>query len=546
MDGNLDRRQDVRRIESVLTWVRMQTVMPEEEVSSVKAVARRREVAIWKRALIALFGVSAALATLPVLLLLSAYFYFLITGTILPGVQVGGIPMQGLSATQAAAVLDQVWNGEYRISVIDMADSSLAWEVAPSDFGLSVDAQASAELAYARGRGAGVISGVIQMIETWLNGWPIQPWVTFDALAARRAIESWAAQLRIEAIDADLYLQEGEVVQVDSQQGRSLDVEATYALISADPTSLLLRYHFAPLVLNPVEAGTADVAQAAGEAERLLGSQPSVRAYDPVTDEWFDWTPSRAEISSWLRIERTQDEVVVSLDGERVAAYVTALNASLGEERSFDFDAGLAAANLELQGGESETLLIHYNPTSYVVQRGDTITSISLQIGMPYWKIYEYNPQEAVRGIQVGSPIVIPPKDAMLDLPVVMSKRIVISISQQRMWVYEDGALIWEHVVSTGIPSSPTMAGIFQIKSHYINAYASRWDLYMPHFMGIYDATPYLENGIHGLPLLSSGVRLWGNVLGRPASYGCIILTLQAAEDLYEWADLGVIVEIQR
>ncbi len=90
------------------------------------------------------------------------------------------------------------------------------------------------------------------------------------------------------------------------------------------------------------------------------------------------------------------------------------------------------------------------------------------------------------------------------------------------------------------------MAGIFQIKSHYLNAYASRWDLYMPHFMGIYDATSYLENGIHGLPLLSSGVRLWGNVLGRPASYGCIILTLQAAEELFHWADEGVVVEIQR
>ena len=49
----------------------------------------------------------------------------------------------------------------------------------------------------------------------------------------------------------------------------------------------------------------------------------------------------------------------------------------------------------------------------------------------------------------------------------------------------------------------------------------------------IYDALPGFTNGIHGLPLLSSGVRLWGNVLGRPASYGCIVLDLQAAEDIY-------------
>ncbi|HCU56935.1 MAG TPA: hypothetical protein DF984_01680 [Anaerolineaceae bacterium] len=66
----------------------------------------------------------------------------------------------------------------------------------------------------------------------------------------------------------------------------------------------------------------------------------------------------------------------------------------------------------------------------------------------------------------------------------------------------------------------------------------------LPHFLGIYEAWPDFMNGIHGLPLLSSGVRLWASTLGSPASYGCIILDLAAAEDLYNWADPGVVVEI--
>jgi lipoprotein-anchoring transpeptidase ErfK/SrfK len=101
-------------------------------------------------------------------------------------------------------------------------------------------------------------------------------------------------------------------------------------------------------------------------------------------------------------------------------------------------------------------------------------------------------------------------------------------------------------VISTGIADSPTLPGIFQVLTHEENAYAAIWDLYMPHFMGIYYATPDLLNGIHGLPMLSSGRRLWAEVLGRPASYGCIILDLQAAEQLYAWAETGVVVEIQR
>jgi lipoprotein-anchoring transpeptidase ErfK/SrfK len=67
----------------------------------------------------------------------------------------------------------------------------------------------------------------------------------------------------------------------------------------------------------------------------------------------------------------------------------------------------------------------------------------------------------------------------------------------------------------------------------------------MPHFLGIYHAVPNFLNGIHGLPLLSNGVRLWANVLGQPASYGCVILDLEAAEALYSWAEDGVVVEIR-
>jgi len=38
---------------------------------------------------------------------------------------------------------------------------------------------------------------------------------------------------------------------------------------------------------------------------------------------------------------------------------------------------------------------------------------------------------------------------------------------------------------------------------------------------------------------------MWANSLGRPASFGCIILTLEAAEWLYHWAEDGVVVEIR-
>jgi len=139
----------------------------------------------------------------------------------------------------------------------------------------------------------------------------------------------------------------------------------------------------------------------------------------------------------------------------------------------------------------------------------------------------------------------IPSKDDLLPLPVVPNKRIIISITHQRLQVYENGQQIAVHKISTGIDRSPTQPGVFQVQEHEMNAYASVWDLYMPHWLGIYEAWPGFMNGIHGLPTLSNGRRLWANILGSPASYGCIILDLPAAEWLYGWAEEGVVVEIR-
>jgi lipoprotein-anchoring transpeptidase ErfK/SrfK len=134
-----------------------------------------------------------------------------------------------------------------------------------------------------------------------------------------------------------------------------------------------------------------------------------------------------------------------------------------------------------------------------------------------------------------------------LPLPVVSYKRIVISISQQQMWAYEWGELQWAWTVSTGIGSSPTSPGVFQIQSHDTNAYAASWDLWMPHFIGIYRPVPAsgFMNGFHGFPTRDGINLLWTGNLGYPVTYGCILLSSHNASVLYDWAEEGVVVEIR-
>ena len=87
-----------------------------------------------------------------------------------------------------------------------------------------------------------------------------------------------------------------------------------------------------------------------------------------------------------------------------------------------------------------------------------------------------------------------------------------------------------------GLATSPTAPGTYRVLDKIPNAYASTWNLQMPYWLGIY-YVGRIENGIHALPILSSGQTLWAGLLGRPASFGCVILDTASAKALYDWAD---------
>ena len=123
------------------------------------------------------------------------------------------------------------------------------------------------------------------------------------------------------------------------------------------------------------------------------------------------------------------------------------------------------------------------------------------------------------------------------------SKYILVDISEQHMYVYENDQLIYSFVASTGM-NNATRSGIFQVQSKIPNAYGATWDIWMPNWLGIYYSGG-LENGIHALPILSNGAELWAGFLGRPISYGCVVLGSYEAAVLYNWAEIGTPVEIQ-
>ena len=123
------------------------------------------------------------------------------------------------------------------------------------------------------------------------------------------------------------------------------------------------------------------------------------------------------------------------------------------------------------------------------------------------------------------------------------SKYVLVDISEQHMYVYEGEQLVYSFVASTGM-NNATRVGTFAVQSKIPSAYGSTWDIWMPNWLGIYWSGG-LENGIHALPIMSNGATLWEGYLGRPISYGCVVLGSYESGLLYDWAEIGTTVEIQ-
>lgn len=109
-----------------------------------------------------------------------------------------------------------------------------------------------------------------------------------------------------------------------------------------------------------------------------------------------------------------------------------------------------------------------------------------------------------------------------------------VDLTKQRTYAYEGSTLIREFVVSTGTWQTPTVTGQYRIYVKYRTADMSGPGYYLrdvPYVMYFYKGY-----GLHGT--------YWHNNFGTPMSHGCINLTPEEAGWLFNFAEVGTLVNI--
>ena len=186
--------------------------------------------------------------------------------------------------------------------------------------------------------------------------------------------------------------------------------------------------------------------------------------------------------------------------------------------------------------------------TIHVVQPGENLFRIGLRYGVSVAQLQAANQLSSIN-IFVGQRLPIPSGAAvaMSAAPPVSSaaatsttaasgeaREIVVDLSEQRVYLYENGSLVRTMIASTGVAATPTVPGTYRIYLRYEKQTMYGPGYYLPDVPHVQYF--YQGYGFHGT--------YWHNNFGTPMSRGCVNLTIPDAEWLYGWASMGTLVRV--
>lgn len=123
-------------------------------------------------------------------------------------------------------------------------------------------------------------------------------------------------------------------------------------------------------------------------------------------------------------------------------------------------------------------------------------------------------------------------------------KLITVDLGSQKLTAWENGKIVHETKVSSGMNLTPTVKGSFRVQRKI-----PLHDMRGPSpYKNIYPSGKYLTKNVPNTLYFYQGYAIhgayWHNNFGRPASHGCVNTPLASAQWLYDWAPVGTRIEI--
>ncbi len=202
------------------------------------------------------------------------------SGRVAPGVWVAGIPLEGLTASQAEAAINRGW-AEAGPRYLTLQDGDRQWVLSLADLGVSWDAPATVRAAMRLGSTGSLLGDWDARLRGWQQGMSVAPVWRLDTARCDQALRGLAQIVDRPAQEATFTLQGSAPRSTPAVVGRELDVTATrerlsQALRTGLPATL-------ELVVKPLQPTVTDGEAARQRAEQLLSRQVTVVFSDGST-----------------------------------------------------------------------------------------------------------------------------------------------------------------------------------------------------------------------------------------------------------------------
>lgn len=204
-----------------------------------------------------------------------------------------------------------------------------------------------------------------------------------------------------------------------------------------------------------------------------------------------------------------------------------------------------------------ETLTNSQEPeerVEYVVQAGEHLSQIARKFNVSWLAIAEVNNITDPDTVYAGITLIIPNGTDIVSQNVAYAsynnilsattdpgarvgtgREIVVVLSTQMTYAYEDGELKYSALVSTGLPATPTVQGDYKIWNKTRSQTMSGPGYYLENVEWVMYF--YQGYGFHGT--------WWHDNFGQPMSHGCVNMTNEDAKWLYEFASLETPVHVR-
>lgn len=198
-----------------------------------------------------------------------------------------------------------------------------------------------------------------------------------------------------------------------------------------------------------------------------------------------------------------------------------------------------------------EEVALPVEAITHEVQLGEHLSQIARRYGISWVTLAEVNGIANADTVYAGQVLTIPAVNAdggVVDMGIITpyfgnapqptittGKQIIVDLSDSRIYAYENGQLVRNVVVSTGLPATPTVQGEFRIY-HRLEAQTMSGPGYsLPNVQWV----QYFFQGyaIHGT--------YWHSNFGQPMSHGCVNLPNDEALWFYEFGEIGTPVLVQ-